>query len=370
MVTRAWTLGEIAEHFGLECRGDRTIHVRGIATLAVAEADQLAFLANPKYRRYLDETRAGAVILSPALAGDFTGAALIAADPYLAYARISHLFDTTPSLPPGVHPSAVVAADARIDRSAAIGPLVVVGAGVEIGAGCVVGAHSVIGDGSRLGANCRLHARVTLYHDVVVGDGSVLHSGCVIGADGFGFAPSREGWQKIAQLGGVRIGRNCDIGANTTIDRGALDNTEIGDGVIIDNQVQVAHNVRIGDGTAIAGCVGIAGSTRIGAHCTIAGGAGIAGHLDICDGVHVTAMALITRSIDKRGSYSSGTGTMESASWRRNAVRFTQLDELHRRVVVLERAALERTRCEQASDLSEKTDEQQNRGTDSDNGSK
>lgn len=357
MARQAWTLGEIADRFGLECRGDRSASVAGIATLAAAAPDQLAFLANPKYRRYLDDTRAGAVILSPALADGYAGAALIVADPYLAYARISHLFDTAPPLPPGIHPSAVVAADARIDASAAIGPLAVIGAGVEIGPSCSVGAHTVIGDGSRLGANCRLHARVTLYHGVVVGDGTTIHSGAVIGADGFGFAPGRDGWQKIAQIGGVRIGRNCDIGANTTIDRGALDDTEIGDGVIIDNQVQVAHNVRVGDGTAIAGCVGIAGSTRIGAHCTIAGGAGIAGHLEIGDGVHITAMSLITRSIDRRGSYSSGTGTMESASWRRNAVRFTQLDELHRRVV-----ALEKVQRNQITDLSEKQTNDQNKG--------
>jgi UDP-3-O-[3-hydroxymyristoyl] glucosamine N-acyltransferase len=337
MVMQAWTLGEIADRFGLEYRGDRACRLTGMATLATAGPEQLAFLANARYRRFLAETRAGAVILSPALASEYAGTVLIAADPYLAYARISRLFDTAPVPAPGIHPSAVVADDARIDASVSIGPCAVIGAGVEIGPGCIVGAHTVIGDGSKLGENCRLHARVTLYHGVTIGAGSVLHSGVVIGADGFGFAPSREGWQKIAQLGGVRIGRNCEIGANTTIDRGALDDTEIGDGVIIDNQVQVAHNVRIGEGTAIAGCVGIAGSTRIGAHCTIAGGAGIAGHLELCDGVHVTAMALVTRSIDKRGSYSSGTGTLESASWRRNAVRFAQLDELYRRVVALER---------------------------------
>ncbi len=369
MVTQAWTLGEIADRFGLECRGERSHRVNGMATLAVAGPDQLAFLANARYRRFLADSRAGAVILSPALANDYTGAALVAADPYLAYAHISRLFDATPVPTSGTHPSAVVADDARIDASAAIGPCAVIGAGVEIGAGCIVGAHAVIGDDTRLGENCRLHARVTLYHGVTIGAGSVLHSGVVIGADGFGFAPSRDGWKKIAQLGGVRVGRNCEIGANSTIDRGALDDTEIGDGVIIDNQVQVAHNVRIGEGTAIAGCVGIAGSTRIGAHCTIAGGAGIAGHLDICDGVHITAMALVTRSIDKPGSYSSGTGTMESASWRRNAVRFNRLDELYRRVVELEQAASPRARREPMTDLSEKTDEQQNRGTDSDNGS-
>jgi UDP-3-O-[3-hydroxymyristoyl] glucosamine N-acyltransferase len=331
------TLGEVADRLGVECRGDRDRPLRGLATLTSAGADRLAFLANPKYRKYLSESRAGAVILSPALADGFSGDCLIAADPYLAYARASRLFDRAPRPVPGVDPTASVAASARLGADVAIGPFVVIGEDVDVGAGTVIGAHCSIGAGSQLGAGCLLHARVTLYHDVSVGDGCILHSGVVLGGDGFGFAPSREGWVKIHQLGGVRVGRNVEIGANSTVDRGALDDTVISDGVIIDNQVQVAHNVRLGEGTAIAGCVGIAGSTTIGAHCTIAGGAGIAGHLTIADGVHVTAMALITRSIDRRGSYSSGTGTMETASWRRSAVRFSQLDELHRRVVELER---------------------------------
>lgn len=334
---RALTLGELADRLGLACRGDRARRLTGLATLGTAQADQLSFLANPKYRKYLTETHAGAVIVAPALAADCPVDCLLADDPYLYYARASRLFDSSPRPQPGIAASAVVAADARIDASAAIGALCVIGAGVEIGAGTVVGAGTVIGDGCHIGPDCTLHARVTLYHGVSVGAGSAIHSGAVIGADGFGYAPGPQGWEKIAQLGGVRIGCGVEIGANTTIDRGALEDTVIGDGVIIDNLVQVAHNVRIGEGSAIAGCVGIAGSAQIGAHCTIAGGAGISGHIRLADGVHVTAMALITGSLDKPGSYSSGTGTMPTAAWRRSAVRFGQLDELHRRVAELEK---------------------------------
>lgn len=352
MSTGVLTLGEVADRLGVECRGDRARPLQGMATLASADAGQLAFLANPKYRKYLQESRAGAVILSPALADDFAGDCLISADPYLTYARASRLFDRGPRPAPGLHPQASVSPTAQLHPDVAVGPFAVIGDGVVIGAGSVIGAHCVVGDGSRIGADCLLHARVTLYHDISIGDGCTLHSGVVLGADGFGFAPSREGWVKIHQLGGVRIGRNVEIGANTTVDRGALDDTVIGDGVIIDNQVQVAHNVRLGEGTAIAGCVGIAGSTSIGAHCSIAGGAGIAGHLQIADGVHITAMALITRSIARRGSYSSGTGTMETAAWRKSAVRFSQLDELYRRVLELERQLANTSQTQPRSEAS------------------
>jgi UDP-3-O-[3-hydroxymyristoyl] glucosamine N-acyltransferase len=337
MTAGALTLGELADRLGLVCRGERARPLTGLATLSAAAPTELSFLANPKYRKFLAETHAGAVIIAPALAADCPVDCLLAADPYLYYARASRLFDASPRPRPGIAASAVVAVDARIDASAAVGELCVIGAGVEVGAGTTISAGTVIGEGCVIGADCTLHARVTLYHGVHIGAGSAVHSGAVIGSDGFGYAPGPQGWEKIAQLGSVRIGRGVEIGANTTIDRGALEDTVIGDGVIIDNLVQVAHNVRVGEGTAIAGCVGIAGSAEIGAHCTIAGGAGIAGHIRLADGVHVTAMALITGSLDRPGSYSSGTGTMSTAAWRRSAVRFSQLDELHRRVAELEK---------------------------------
>lgn len=337
------TLGELADRLRLVCRGDRRLRIHGLATLVQARSDQLSFLANAKYRRFLSETQAAAVIVAPALAAECPVACLIADDPYLAYARASRLFDRTPRPPSGAHPTAVVADSARLADGVAIAAGAVIGANVRIGAGTAVGANCVIEAGAVIAADCRLGARVTIGHGVRVGAGSVIHSGAVIGSDGFGFAPGPEGWERIAQLGSVAIGRNVEIGANTTIDRGALDDTVIGDGVIIDNLVQIAHNVRIGDGTAIAGCVGIAGSATIGAHCTIAGGAGIVGHIAITDGIHVGAMTLVTKSLTRRGSYSSGTGTMETAAWRKSAVRFRQLDELHRRVVDLEKRLLAST---------------------------
>lgn len=331
------TLGELADQLQLECRGDRAQPIAGLATLSQAGPNQLTFLANPKYRQFLADTQAGAVILAPALADECPVAALLAADPYLAYARASHLFDSAPRPVVGVAPSAVVAPDVRLGEGVAIAAGAVIGAGVEIGAGTTIGANCVVSDGAHIGAGCRLHANVTIAHQVLIGDGTVIHSGAVIGADGFGFAPGPKGWEKIAQIGSVRIGRNVEIGANTTIDRGALGDTLIGDGVIIDNLVMIAHNCEIGEGTAIAGCVGIAGSVKVGSHCTLAGGVGLNGHITLTDGVHVTGMSLVTRSIDKPGSYSSGTGTMDTSAWRKSAVRFSQLDELARRVAELER---------------------------------
>lgn len=337
MVEASLTLGEIADHLGLECRGNRARRLTGLANLATANETQLSFLANPKYKKFLDDTQAGAVILTADMAGNARCDSLISDQPYLSYARASHLFDSAPRLAAGVDASAVVAASATFAKDVSIGPRCVIGDNVEIGAGTQIGAGTVIGNGSKIGAQCTLHANVTLYHGVVIGDDCRIHSGAVIGADGFGFAPHAGGWEKIAQLGSVRIGCGVEIGANTTIDRGALEDTVIGDSVIIDNLCQIAHNVQIGAGTAIAGCVGIAGSAVIGAHCMIGGGAGIPGHLTIADGVQIQAFTRVTGSIDEPGSYTSGTGAMETGAWRKNAVRFGQLDELYRRVVELEK---------------------------------
>jgi UDP-3-O-[3-hydroxymyristoyl] glucosamine N-acyltransferase len=247
------------------------------------------------------------------------------------------LFDSScSSTVAGIHPSAVIDPSARIAASATVGAYCVIGADVVIGENTVLGAHCVVGAGCIIGARSFFHANVTLYHHVVLGNNVVIHGGAVIGADGFGFAPDGQRWQKIHQLGGVVIGDNVDIGANTCIDRGALDDTVIGNNVIIDNLVQIAHNVKIGNGTAIAACVGIAGSTEIGQHCTIAGAVGIVGHLRIADRVHITAKSLVTGSISKSGSYSSGTALTETKAWRKNAVRFSQLDALFQRVRALE----------------------------------
>ncbi|TNF33497.1 MAG: UDP-3-O-(3-hydroxymyristoyl)glucosamine N-acyltransferase [Gammaproteobacteria bacterium] len=331
------TLGAVAQAIGAECAGDAACVITGIHTLQQAGPSEIAFLANGAYRRHLKETRAAAVILAAGFADECPVPCLVVANPYLAYARLSQLFSTMPVAKAGIHPSAVIAPTARVAATAAIGPRCVIGEHAVIGERTVLQPGVVIGDRSRVGAGCLLHANVTLYHDVQLGDRVTVHGSAVIGSDGFGFASSPEGWVKIAQNGGVRIGSDVEIGAGTTIDRGALDDTVLEDGVIVDNQVQIAHNVRIGQGTAIAGCTAIAGSTRIGKGCTIAGGVGITGHLTIADNVHITAMSLISKSIDEPGAYSSGTAMAPTQEWRKNAVRFLQLDQLFRRVSALEK---------------------------------
>ncbi len=331
-----YTLAELAQLLGAELRGDSAVKINGIATLQEARSGQVSFLANASYKKYLAATAATAVVLPPELAADYQGNCLLLDNPYLGYAQLSQLFNNAPAASAVVHPSAVIAADAVIAEGVSIGANVVIEAGAEIASGSVIGAGCVIGRCAKLGKNSLLYANVTLYHDVVLGRDCILHSGAVIGADGFGFAPEAGSWTKIYQLGGVRLGDRVEVGAGTTIDRGALADTCVGSGVKIDNQVQIAHNVTIGDNSAIAGCTAIAGSARIGSGCTIAGGVGIVGHIEIADGCHVTAMSLVTKSITKRGSYSSGTPLSESKHWRKSAVRFGQLDQLVGRIRTLE----------------------------------
>ncbi len=331
-----YTLAELAQLLGAELCGDGTVKINGIATLQEARPGQVSFLANAGYKKYLASTAATAVVLNSELAADYQGNCLLLGNPYLGYAQLSRLFNNAPAASAVVHPSAVIAEDAVIAQDVSVGANAVIEAGAEIASGSVIGAGCVIGRCVKLGENSLLHANVTLYHDVVLGRDCILHSGSVIGADGFGFAPEAGSWTKIYQLGGVRLGDRVEVGAGTTIDRGALADTCIGSGVKIDNQVQIAHNVTIGDNSAIAGCSAIAGSARIGSGCTIAGGVGIVGHIEIADGSHVTAMSLVTKSITKRGSYSSGTPLSESKHWRKSAVRFGQLDQLVSRIRTLE----------------------------------
>ena len=332
------SLAELARHLDAELRGDGEQMISGVATLAGAGASDVSFLANNSYRSQLLDSKAGAVIVRPELADSVANAALVVVNPYLAFARTTQLFDNRPILSSGIHPSAVVAATASIGRDVKIAANVVIGEHVILGDQCEIGAGSVIDDHCQLGVGCRLSANVSLYHDVTLGDHVRIHSGAVLGADGFGFAPNQGRWEKIAQLGGVRVGNNTEIGANTCIDRGALDDTVIGDDVILDNQIQIAHNVRIGDGCAIAACTGIAGSTRLGRNCTIAGGVGIAGHLTIGDRAHIAAAALITQSIGDGEMYGSGTSQMPLNEWKRSATRFRQLDSLAKRLQKLEKS--------------------------------
>lgn len=332
------SLGELAQRLGAELIGDADTVIRGVNTLKDATATDVSFLANASYRSQLPESNAGAVIVSAKEAADVRGAALVVANPYLSFALVTQMFDNRPQPVRGIHPSAVVAASATLGDDVCIAANVVIGEHCVIGDGCEIGANTVISDHCVLGRDCCLRANVTLYHDVVLGERVQVHSGTVIGADGFGFAPDKGRWHKIAQLGGVRIGNDVDIGANTCIDRGALGNTTIEDHVIVDNLVQVAHNVRLGEGTAMAGNSGVAGSTTIGKHCTIAGGAGIAGHLTLADGVHVAAMTLISKSISESGAYATGTAQMPMQEWRRSATRFRQLDSMAKRLQQLEKS--------------------------------
>lgn len=332
-----FTLSELAQRLDAELKGDGNQIITGPNTLQAATATQISFLANASYRSQLADTKAAAVIVNAQMAESVPSSALVVANPYLAFARLSQLFDNRPVMLAGIHPTAIIAASAQLADDVKIAANVVIGEHCVIGAGTEIGAGTVIGDHCVLGTDCLLRANVTLYHDVVLGERVRIHSGSVIGADGFGFAPDKGQWHKIAQLGGVRIGNDVEIGANTCVDRGALGDTVIGDHVILDNQIQIAHNVQIGAGTAIAACSGIAGSTRIGARCTIAGGVGIAGHLDICDGVHIAAMALISKSITAPGAWASGTAQMPVQDWRRSATRFRQLDSMAKRLQQLEK---------------------------------
>ncbi|MGQ7958939.1 UDP-3-O-(3-hydroxymyristoyl)glucosamine N-acyltransferase [Pseudomonas sp. SP16.1] len=337
MTATVFTLGQLAERLGATLRGAEGKRISGLATLQEAGPEQLSFLANAQYRKYLAQTRAGALLLTAADAEGYAGDALIVANPYLAYARLSHLFDPKPLAPAGVHPSAVVAADAQIDPSASIGAYAVIEAGARIGAGVRIGAHCLVGARSVIGEGGWLAPRVTLYHDVHIGKRVVIQSGAVIGGEGFGFANEKGVWQKIAQIGGVTIGDDVEIGANTTVDRGALSDTLIGNGVKLDNQIMIAHNVQIGDNTAMAGCCGISGSTKIGRNCMIAGGVGMVGHIEVCDNVFVTGMTMVTRSITEPGAYSSGTAMQPAGEWKKSAARIRQLDEMARRLRELEK---------------------------------
>lgn len=335
------TLAGLADLLGLSFTGDGGRVLTGLATLAEAGPHELSFLANRKYLSQLSTTRAGAVIVPPGLAATSPADCLLSEEPYLAFARVSRLFDNAPKPAPGVHPTATVSPDASLAADVSVGAQAVIEAGAVLASGVVIGAGAYIGHASQLGAGTRIYPAAVIYHDVHMGERCVIHSQAVLGADGFGFARGSEGWEKIAQLGGVRLGDRVEIGACTTVDRGALGNTVIEDGVIIDNQVQVGHNCRIGKNTAIAGCVGLSGSTIIGADCTLAGGVGVVGHVEICDGVHVTGMTMVTRSITAPGSYSSGTPMTSTRDWKRSAVRFGQLDALEQRLKTLEKQGVQ-----------------------------
>ena len=336
MKRKKYSLSDIAARFGGRVQGDADTRINQIATLESAQAEHLAFLASSKYRAQLTTTRAGAVIVGMADAQATHLPCIISDNPYVYFAKVSAFLNPPPHTLPGIHPSAVIGEGAQIAKTAHIGAHVVIGAGVSIGAHSVIMAGCTIGDRTAIGNDTRLYPRVVVYHDCVLGNRLIVHSGVVIGADGFGIALDGERWLKIPQIGRVVIGDDVEIGANTTIDRGALDDTVIEDGVKLDNQIQVAHNVRIGAHTAIAGCVGIAGSTTIGKHCKIGGSAGILGHLRIADHVEISSFTLIGKSIPKHGSYTGIFPFSTNSEWRKNAIHLRHLDELAEKIKALQ----------------------------------
>lgn len=332
-------LKQIAEFLNAELVGDDQLSISRIATLDNAQANEISFLANKKYRNQLLETKAGAVILDVNNASSYHGNKLIVADPYMAYALLAQKLDTTPKPAVEQHPTAIVAKDAQLGDNVSLGANVVIESGAKIGNDVSIGPGSFIGKNADIGSNVTMWPNVTIYHDVKIGNEVIIHSNTVIGSDGFGFANDKGQWVKIPQLGSVVIGNQVEIGASTTIDRGALGDTEIHDNVILDNQLQIAHNVVIGEGTAMAACSVIAGSTTIGKYCQIGGLTGINGHIDICDGVVLTGMSMVISSIDKPGVYSSGVPHSENRDWRRQMAQLRQISTMNKRIKSLEQAA-------------------------------
>lgn len=331
-----YSLKELAEQLGGDVHGDATISVTQVASLAHAQSHQIAFLANQKYKEQLASSAAGAFILARNMGQISTKPSILVDNPYTYFAKVSTLFNPPARGDEGIHPRAVIHPSAVIGAGACIAANVVIERNAVIGSFSSIAAGTVIGAGVQIGANALIYAHVTIYPLCVIGDNVILHAGCVIGADGFGLAPDAGRWLKIPQIGRVVIGNDVEIGANTTIDRGALDDTVIHDGVKLDNQIQVAHNVHIGEHTAIAACTGIAGSAHIGAHCTIGGAAMIFGHIEIADKVNISTNTLITKSLPKAGTYTSALPFSEHSVWLKNAVQIRHLDSMAQRLRSLE----------------------------------
>ncbi|KZN39424.1 UDP-3-O-(3-hydroxymyristoyl) glucosamine N-acyltransferase [Pseudoalteromonas luteoviolacea S2607] len=335
-MTKQYTLSQLADYLGASLEGDANQPIVKIATLVSAKGQDIAFLANKKYRSQLESTQAGAVILSADEAEYFTGNKLICDNPYVAYAKLAQYMDTTPSAASNTHPSAsidesaVLGENVKVAANAVIESGAVIGDNVEIGAGCFIGKNA------RIGANTKLWANVTIYHEVVIGEQCLFQSGTVVGSDGFGYANESGEWVKIPQIGTVIIGDRVEVGACTSIDRGAIDDTIIHDNVILDNQIQIAHNVEIGYGTAIAGCSVLAGSVKVGKHCQIGGMVAINGHNEVCDGVVITGMSMVTKGITKPGIYSSGMPHTTNKEWRKNIAHLRNLSDFKARIKALE----------------------------------
>jgi UDP-3-O-[3-hydroxymyristoyl] glucosamine N-acyltransferase len=334
---KEYTLAELVAGLDVVIQGDPDCIIKGVCTIHQAQAGYITFLMNPLYKKYLDTTEAAAVILCSAEAEFCPVNAVIATDPYFTYAKIAAYFDTKSAIEPGIHPTATIGSGCKIAASASVGSHCVIGNGVKLAANVSIGPGSVIGDHSEIGEESQIDANVTLYHQIIVGKRVIISSGTVIGSDGFGIAKNKGRWHKVPQLGRVVIQDDVEIGSNCSIDRGAIDDTVIEEGVKLDNLIQVGHNARIGANTAIAGHVAIAGSAEIGKNCMIAGCSGVNGHISIADNTVITGMTAVTKSIRESGVYSSGVGGLvTNLEWRKNSARFQRLDHLMQRVKELE----------------------------------
>ncbi len=331
------TLGQLAELLGAELHGDASVEVSRVSNLETAKPGEISFLSDGKYQAFLVNTQASAVLVKASDLAACQTNVLVVNDPYVGFARVAQLLDNSPKPASDIHPSAVIAADVQLGDGVAIGANAVIESGVVLGDGVLVGPGCFIGKNSRLGKGTRLWANVTIYHNVRIGDACLFQSGCVIGSDGFGYANERGEWIKIPQVGGVTIGNRVEIGACTTIDRGAIDDTKIADNVIIDNMCQIAHNVEIGYGTAIAGAATFAGSTKIGKYCIIGGASVFNGHIQVCDQVTITGMAMVMRSITEPGVYSSGIPAQSNKEWRKMAARVLHIEDMHKRLNKLDK---------------------------------
>ncbi len=329
---KTYRLSELAAALDATVVGDESVLITSIATLKSAQSGQISFLSNPKYRAQLTDSKASACLLREQDLDGYEGNAIVVKDPYMGYAKLAQLLDSTPLPSTNIHPTAVIDESAVIGKHACIGANTVIEAGAVIGDNCHLGANGFVGQNTVVGAGCKTWANVSFYHGVTIGSDCLFHSGCVIGSDGFGFAPNKGQWFKIPQTGGVIIGNNVEVGANTTIDRGALDATQVDDGCILDNQVHIGHNVLLGKHCAVAANTVFAGSTQVGDNCIIGGACAISGHLTIVNGVTITGMTMVIKDIDSAGVYSSGMPSQTNKEWRKNGVRYRQLDAMAKRL--------------------------------------
>lgn len=336
------TLGDAAEALGLAFRGDPSLTLDRLAPISQAGVGDLSFIAQKKFAKFLLASEAAAVICPEAWVGEFSGAVLFSDDPYADFARATRLFDNRPSSTGRINSGAVIAETAQLGANVTVDAGAVITDGASIGDNVWVGPNVWIGDRAKIGSGTQLRAGVAIYHEAVIGKDCLIHANTVIGSDGFGFAPTSAGWEKILQLGSVTIGDRVEIGAGCAIDRGALEDTQIADDVIIDNLVHIAHGVKIGRGSAIAGQVGFAGGTELGERCTVGGQSGFAGHLKIADDVHIGGQGRVSRDVQEAGHYASGTSLMPVRDWARNAARYENLSDMSKRIDALEKLLSEK----------------------------